>query len=176
MPRPQFCQLCASPLEERLLPAEGRVRLVCNRCGFIHYLNPRVVANALVEREGRVLLLRRAIEPAYGRWTFPGGFLELGESAEAGAERAALEEAGIQVKAEAVLGVYTRAPHGIVAVVFRAELISGLPAAGDEALETAWFAPDAVPWQELAFETTTAALRDWLRATGLRGPPGMAGR
>ena len=112
---PRFCQHCASSLVSRFLEEEGRTRLVCSSCGFVHYLNPKLVANVLPESGGRVLLLRRGIEPSYGKWAFPGGYLELGESAEEGAEREALEEVGMQVRAGPLLGVYTRVQHGVVA-------------------------------------------------------------
>jgi ADP-ribose pyrophosphatase YjhB (NUDIX family) len=142
---------------------EGRVRLVCDACDFIHYLNPRLVSNVLPEMDGRVLLLRRAIHPSYGRWAFPGGYLELGESPEEGAEREAREEVGLEVKAGPLLGVYSRPPHGIVIVVFRSAAVRGAVRPGPEALEAAWFWPRDIPWDGLAFETTAAALRDWVR-------------
>jgi ADP-ribose pyrophosphatase YjhB (NUDIX family) len=156
--------------------AEGRERFVCGGCEFIHYLNPKVVANVLPERNGRVLLLRRGIEPSYGLWAFPGGFLELGESAQEGAEREALEEVGLTVKAGALLGIYTRVQHGIVVVVFCSASVSGRAAAGPETLEMAWFRPEEIPWDGLAFETTTDALRDWTRLVGSRSPRGRRGR
>jgi ADP-ribose pyrophosphatase YjhB (NUDIX family) len=172
---PRFCQHCAASLVSRFLEEEGRSRLVCGSCGFIHYLNPRLVANVLPESGGRVLLLRRGIEPSYGKWAFPGGYLELGESAEEGAEREALEEVGMDVRAGPLLGVYTRVQHGVVVLVFRGLEVRGLPVPGPETLETAWFQPHEIPWQDLAFETTAAALRDWLRTLPevMRpGPPG----
>ncbi|HXH23535.1 MAG TPA: NUDIX hydrolase [Dehalococcoidia bacterium] len=173
--QPRFCQHCGSGLASRFVEAEGRVRLVCGTCGFIHYLNPKLVANVLPERDGSVLLLRRGIEPSYGRWAFPGGYLEMGESAEEGAEREALEEVGLRVRAGPLLGVYTRVQHGVVVLVFRGLEVTGLPVPGPETLETAWFRPHEIPWQDLAFETTAAALRDWLRAIGHPGPPGTQG-
>lgn len=173
---PRFCQRCGSPLAPRFIAEEGRARLVCERCDFIHYLNPRLVSNVLPEREGRILLLRRGIEPSYGRWAFPGGYLEMGESAQEGAEREALEEVGLRVRAGPLLGIYTRVVQGIVVVVFRGLKVSGRPVPGVETLEAAWFRPEEIPWPELAFETTTAALRDWLRAAGHRGQPGRPAR
>lgn len=173
---PRFCQSCGGLLALRFLAAEGRERLVCDACAFIHYMNPKLVSNVLPEREGRVLLLRRGIEPSYGRWAFPGGYLEMGESAEEGAEREALEEVGLTVKAGRLLGIYTRVQYGVVVVVFRSALVSGDPVPGAETLETSWFAPAEIPWHDLAFETTEAALRDWLLAVGHRSPPDTRGR
>jgi ADP-ribose pyrophosphatase YjhB (NUDIX family) len=173
---PRYCQHCGTALTVRLLENEGRQRLACSQCGFIHYLNPRVVTNVLPERAGRVLLLRRAIEPSYGKWTFPGGYLELGESAEEGAEREAMEEVGLTVKAGPLLGVYTRLAQAVVVVVFRGLKVRGSPVAGPEVLETAWLRPAQIPWPDLAFETTAAALRDWTRAAGFGAPRGRPAR
>ncbi len=178
---PRFCQRCSSALRPRFIADEGRERLACEGCGFVHYVNPKLVANVLPERRGRVLLLRRGIEPSYGKWAFPGGYLELGESAEAGAEREAMEEVCLTVKAGPLLGVYTRVEHGVVVLVFRGLRVSGRAACGPEVLETAWFRPQQIPWLDLAFETTAAALRDWVRAVAIPGPggrraPGSAAR
>jgi ADP-ribose pyrophosphatase YjhB (NUDIX family) len=171
-----FCPLCAARLTRAALRDEARERDVCPACGYVHYVNPRVVANMLPERDGRILLLRRAIEPSYGKWTFPGGYLELGESVEEGARREALEEVGLEVEPMALLGVYTL--RGIVVVVYRGRLVSPAapPVPGPEVLETGWFLPAEVPWPDLAFESTEAALRDWLKALEHQDPRGRPGR
>jgi ADP-ribose pyrophosphatase YjhB (NUDIX family) len=174
--QPRFCQLCGGGLGVRYVERDERHRLVCAGCEFIHYQNPRLVSNVIPERNGRILLLRRAIEPSYGRWAFPGGYMELGESAQEGAEREALEEVGLRVKAGGLVGVYTRVTQAVVVLVFRSAKVSGRPAAGPETLELAWFRPEQIPWDELAFETTAAALRDWLKLAGFRGRPGKPGR
>lgn len=157
-----YCTRCGGGLASSLTAGDNRARLVCGRCAYVHYLNPKLVTNVLPERGGRVLLLRRAIEPSYGKWTFPGGYLEIGETAEEGAEREALEEVGLRVKAGPLLGAYTRVAQGVVVLVFRGLKVSGRVAPGLEVLETAWVRPDQIPWTDLAFETTEAALRDWL--------------
>jgi len=141
---------------------EDRPRLVCRRCGFIHYINPKVVVGAIPERAGRVLLLRRAIEPRYGAWTFPGGFMEVDETAEEAALREAKEEVGLSLKLGRLLGVYSRPRPGVLVVVFRARAGKEPPTPGHECLSTAWFRPEEIPWEELAFETTHWALRDWV--------------
>lgn len=174
--QPRYCQHCGWVLVSRFLEQDGRLRLICERCGFIHYVNPKLVSNVLPERRGRVLLLRRAIEPSYGKWAFPGGFLEMGESVEEGAEREAFEEVGLRVRAGPLLGVYTRVDQGVVVLVFRGLRVSGRPVPGPEAIETAWFQPHEIPWTDLAFETTSAAMRDWVRALGHPGPRGKPGR
>jgi ADP-ribose pyrophosphatase YjhB (NUDIX family) len=160
----QYCPRCAAPLIVRLLPTEDRPRLVCDR-GHILYVNPKLVVGVIPERGGRILLLRRAIEPRYGFWTFPGGFMEIDESVEECAAREALEETGILVKISGLVGVYSRpGPHGpaIVSIVYRGRVGAGRVKAGREALETRWFKPDEVPWDDLAYDTTRWALRDWV--------------
>jgi ADP-ribose pyrophosphatase YjhB (NUDIX family) len=169
---PRFCHQCGSQLRERLPEGDERLRLVCSRCGFIHYINPKVVVGAIPERAGRVLLMRRAIEPRYGAWTFPGGFMEVDETAEEAALRETEEELGLSLTLGPLLGVYSRPATrggpvpsegpGVLVVVFRARVGRALPNPGRECLEAAWFRPEEIPWEELAFETTRWALRDWL--------------
>ncbi|HYM14098.1 MAG TPA: NUDIX hydrolase [Dehalococcoidia bacterium] len=163
----RYCQVCGRYLIERVVEPEGRARLQCEGCGFVHYLNPRVVAAVIIEHNGRVLLQQRAMEPSRGLWTFPGGFLEIGETPEEGAVREAKEEVGLDVSVRSLQGIYTRRRHGIVLVVY-----SGTSARGDakvadwESLAVRWCAPGEIPWGELAFETTEEALREWVRARG----------
>ncbi|MEX2247130.1 MAG: NUDIX hydrolase [Dehalococcoidia bacterium] len=160
---PRFCQLCGRYLIERYIADERRSRFQCEGCGFIHYLNPRVVTSVIVEHSGRILLQRRAVKPREGFWTFPGGFLEVGETTEAGAVREAKEETGLDVTLGALLGVYTRPDVGIALIVYEGTSeTAGARAADFESSEVRWFAPDEIPWPDLAFETTDAALRDWL--------------
>lgn len=164
---PRFCPNCGGHLSERLLETEDRPRLVCDQCQRILYLNPKVVAGVIIERGGRLLLLRRAIEPRRGTWTFPAGYMEIDETAEEAAMREAKEEVGLKVKLGPLVGAYSRpVPHGpgILVVVFRSSRPRGQVRAGRETLETRWFDLDHIPWDELSFETTHAALRDWLRA------------
>ena len=163
---PRFCPNCGGHLRERLLETEDRPRLVCDQCQRILYINPRVVAGLIIHRGGRLLLLRRAIEPRCGTWTFPAGYQEIDETAEEAAAREAEEEVGLKGKAGPLVGVYSRpAPEspGILTVVFQGQRPTGPVKIGHEALEARWFAPDAIPWDELSFETTLWALRDWLR-------------
>ena len=169
LPEPRFCHQCGAAVTLRFVPEEQRDRLVCDACGFTHYLNPRVVAAAIPERDGadggpRLLLMRRALEPRRGYWTPPGGYVELGESTEEAALREGLEEVGLTLKLAGLLGVYSRPAVGVVVVVYRAQAVEAEPTLGAEALEAHWFAADAIPWDDLAFETTVRALRDWVAA------------
>lgn len=161
---PRYCQVCGHFLVERYIAAERRRRLQCEACGFIHYLNPRVVVSIIVEHGGKVLLQQRANDPRAGFWTFPGGFLEMGELPEEGARRETLEEVGLDVEPSRLQGVYGRADVGIVLVVYTGTSDSDAATVADpESLQVRWYAMDAIPWEELAFETTVAALRDWVR-------------
>src|SRR6185295_4409721 len=107
-PAPRYCSRCGRDLIERYVPEERRMRRRCEGCGLIQYENPRVVASVIVERDGLLLLQRRAMEPRAGFWTFPGGFLEVGEGAEDGAVRETREETGLDVTLTGLLGVYSR--------------------------------------------------------------------
>ena len=157
-----FCMQCGAPLAERIPPGDDRKRLVCLSCGYIAYINPKLVVGAIPVVDGKVLLLRRGIEPRIGTWTYPGGFLEMGETSEEGACREAREELGITVGGLRLLGAYSRPSAGIVTIVYLADLIEGEPRPSAEALEAAFFGPDEIPWSELAFPTTVSALRDWV--------------
>lgn len=148
---------------------------MCSDCTFVFYLAPKVVAGTLPVRGGRVLLTRRAIEPARGQWTFPGGYVDWGEDVRAGACRETLEEVGLTVLLEELLGVYSYPGSPVVIVVFTASLPGGaepVPCA-TEVLEAAYFAPEDIPWETLAFPSTRDALRDWV--VRLRPAPGEAG-
>lgn len=156
-----YCMDCGGTLVEQVPPGDDRSRLVCPTCGQITYINPKVVVGTLPVVDGKVLLLRRGIEPRYGMWSYPGGFLEMYETAEEGARREAREELEIQVDGLRLLGVYSRPAVGIVTIVYLAKLIEGEPRATSEALEGRFFRPDEIPWEELAFPSTVSALRDW---------------
>jgi ADP-ribose pyrophosphatase YjhB (NUDIX family) len=159
----RYCGRCGAPLVVRLIETEDRPRLMCDR-GHIHYINPVLVVGVIPERRGRILLLRRAIEPRRGTWTFPGGFMEIDETVEECAAREAFEETGMRVRVLDLVGVYSKpGPHGpaIVSIVFHGDVGPGTPNPGREALETRWFLPDEIPWDELAYDTTRWALSAW---------------
>ncbi len=161
---------CGDQLSALIPEGDTRERLVCRECGFVHYLNPRPVAGTIPERDdGRLLLVRRSIEPRAGTWVFPGGYMDVDETAEEAAIRETLEEACLAVADLSLLGVYTRPGPGVVVVVFEARAV-GEAQAGDETSEVGWFRPEEVPWPELAFDTTMWALRDWARRRGFEPP------
>jgi ADP-ribose pyrophosphatase YjhB (NUDIX family) len=159
----RFCPLCAGELEERILLPDGREHKICSQCGFVHFLGPKLVSGCLVIDSGRVLLLRRGIEPEVGKWTFPGGFVDFGETPTEAAVRETLEEVGMRVRIDRHLGLYADPanPHAAVAV-YLASPGDEPPGISDEALEVRYFGATEIPWDEIAFRTTHDALRDWL--------------
>ncbi len=159
-----FCLQCGHGLVERLLPTEDRPRLVCDSCGYIHYLNPRVVCGTLPVWNGQVWLLRRGIEPRRGYWSHPAGYQEVGESTPDGALRETREELQWAVRIVRLLGVYSRAAAPIVNVVYLAAPVDPIahPHTTPEALEVLPFTPATIPWADMAFPSTTQALRDWI--------------
>jgi ADP-ribose pyrophosphatase YjhB (NUDIX family) len=136
--------------------------LTCPHCGYGAYYNPKPVASAIPrDEQGRIVLLRRAFDPGAGRWTFPGGFVDLGESVEEAARREAREELEMDVELDGLIGVYSRADERVVLVVFSAKAL-GPPSTTEEATEVRAYAPAELPWDELAFWSTERALRDAL--------------
>lgn len=136
--------------------------IICPHCGYAAFYNPKPVAGVIPrDEQGRIWLLRRAFDPGKGLWTFPGGFVDLGESVRDAALRETREEMEIDVEIEALVGVYSRAEDRVVLIVF-AGSTKGEPRTTEEATEVRPFAPDALPWDEMAFWSTTQALRDAL--------------
>lgn len=169
----RHCPRCGDVLHVRNLKSGEPDRLCCGGCEFVFYLDPKLAAGVIATHEGRILLLRRAIEPRYGTWVFPGGFVDRGEHPEDAAVREAKEEAGIEVRLEGLLGVYSHPPGSpVILVVYHGIVASGEPAALDESLEVGLFLPDALPWPELAFATTRLALADYLEGRGVAAPEG----
>lgn len=156
---------------------EDRERRVCQTCGFVDYINPRVVTGVVAHRDGRVLLCKRAIEPRKGFWTLPAGFLELGESVEEGAQREAREEALAELELETLLAVYSIPRIGQVQIFFRAKLLNE-PAPGPESTDVKLVHWDEIPWSELAFPSVKWSLDDYRETQGRTGfapfgnPPG----
>jgi ADP-ribose pyrophosphatase YjhB (NUDIX family) len=163
----RHCSRCGEGLVFGEVAGEERPRLSCPGCGFVAYINPRLVVTTLpVTADGEVILLRRGIEPGYGAWAQPGGFLEIDETATEGAVRETLEETGLHVETTRVVGLYSRPQAAIVVAVWEARIIGGVAGPTPESLEVRSFAPAAIPWPGLAFQTTTWALRDWVTSRG----------
>lgn len=148
-------------------PGEDRERRICDHCGFIDYVNPRVVVGSVVsfsepaDMEPRILLCRRAIEPRRTFWTLPAGFMETGEGVEEAARRETREEACCEIEIDALLAVYDLLHVAQVQLMFRARLTTPDFAPGPESLEVALFRWADIPWEELAFPSVTWALNHW---------------
>ncbi|HSD78231.1 MAG TPA: NUDIX domain-containing protein [Solirubrobacteraceae bacterium] len=155
----RFCPRCGAPGPRIDFPRS----MTCEACGFASYSNPKPVASAIPRdpHTGALILLRRGFDPGRGLWTFPGGFVDLGESVEDAARREIREELEIDVELRGVIGVYSRPQDRVVLVVFDA-LALGAPNTTPEAPEVRAFAAADLPWDELAFWSTECALRDAL--------------
>jgi ADP-ribose pyrophosphatase YjhB (NUDIX family) len=159
-----YCARCGAELAPAMLPEENRERLACAACGYIAYINPRVVVTTLpVTDTGEVVLLRRGIEPGYGAWAQPGGFLEVDETVAEGAARETLEETGLVVKPGELVGIYSRLEAAVVVLVFEARIVGGTAHATPEALEVRAFGVDELPWDGIGFKTSWWAIHDWVR-------------
>jgi len=159
----RFCPRCGGGLESRKLKVNEPKRLVCQKCSFVFYLDPKVVVGTLFTIEDRVVLLRRGIEPAMGRWVFPGGYVDRGERVGDAAIREAKEESLLDVGICALLGVYSYPRSPNVIVVYAAEVVGGELGPGDESLEAKAFSVSDIPWDGLAFTSTREALIDYIK-------------
>jgi 8-oxo-dGTP diphosphatase len=153
----RFCPRCGSEAQ-----VDYPRSISCPACGYGAYYNPKPVAAAIpVTPAGEIVLLRRGFDPGKGLWTFPGGFVDLGESVEEAAHRETREELDIGIELGALIGVYSSGRERVVLVVYAATTADS-PSTSDEASEVKAFAPAELPWQELAFWSTERALRDFL--------------
>ena len=159
-----FCPLCGGDLELRSVKASEPDRLVCRRCGFIFYQDPKVAVGTILQNpQNHVLLLRRAIEPGHGKWVFPGGYVDRGEPVMVAAVREAREEAGFDIRIDRLLNVYSYPGRAPVIIVYIGTIIGGTLKIDDESSEAKFFPPESIPWDELAFRSTQEALREFLK-------------
>ena len=159
----QFCPRCGGPLERRLLKSAEPERPVCTRCGFVFYLDPKIAVGTIINTtNGRLVLVKRAIEPGYGKWVFPGGYVDRGELLTLAAIREAREECGLDVRLEGLVNIYSYPGRAPVIVVYAATAIGGTLCIDEECLESAEFERSRIPWERLAFRSTHDGLRDYL--------------
>ena len=157
------CTSCGGRLSLELVAGEERERLVCLDCGHIAYVNPRLVVTTFpITDAGEILLIRRGFDPGRGLWAQPGGFLEVDETPTEGAVRETLEETGLLVATGELIGLYARLEAAVIVLASEARITGGEARTGPEALEIRAFAPEAIPWSEIAFRTTWWALVDLL--------------
>lgn len=158
-PTIRHCKSCGAPTHQAL-PDDGdtRERAICTACKTIHYENPLNVVGTVPHLDGRVLLCKRNIEPRWGKWTLPAGFMELGETLQEGAARETQEEAGAQFELEDLITVISVPKVSQVHLYFRARLTSDVFDPGHETLEARLFTREDIPWDDLAFQTVRETL------------------
>ena len=162
----KFCANCGAPVARRVPPGDTLPRWVCDHCGEIHYQNPKLVIGTVPEHEGRLLLCRRAIEPRYGYWTLPAGFMENDETTAQAAIRETREEAGAPVELGELFTLISVPRVNQVHLYYRARLRTLEFDPGEETLEVALFDEAAIPWQDIAFRTVAYTLKRWFEDRG----------
>ncbi|KHF25763.1 ADP-ribose pyrophosphatase [Solemya velum gill symbiont] len=167
-----YCSLCGSKVSKCIPAGDDRDRDVCDDCGHIHYENPKVVTGCLVEQDGKILLCQRAIEPRYGLWTLPAGFMENGETVEQGAARETWEEAMADVEVNGLYTMFSLTHINQIYMLFRGRFKSPEFSLGPESLDVKLVSEDEIPWDEMAFPVIEETLRLYLedRKTGNFGP------
>lgn len=156
-PSDKYCASCATPLEPR--EVFGTERPACPSCGRVVFYDPKVAAVCVIARDGKVLMIRRGTDLGYGLWSLPGGYVDRGEVVESAAAREAWEETGLEVSVDGLLGLFSLPGDPVIVAAFTARVTGGVLAPGPEALETGFFALDALP--ELAFSRDTEILSQW---------------
>lgn len=165
----RFCPACAGTMELRLLKTGEPMRPVCTSCGQVIYLDPKVAVGTIVtDQDGRVVLVRRAIEPGYGLWVFPGGYVDRGEEVTAAAIREAKEESGLDIRLDGLVNIYSYPGRPLVVIVYAATRTGGELCVDEESLEARWFAPADIPWAHLAFQSTREGLSQYLEGFRLQ--------
>lgn len=159
----KFCSDCGSLLEFATPAGDDRGRFICPACGAIHYQNPRVVVGCIPEYEGRILLCRRAIEPCYGKWTLPAGYLENGESVSACAERETREETGARVDDLTPYRLFNICHINQIYFMFRGRVADVGEGPGKESLEVRFYPEAEIPWDQIAFRVISETLQTFLR-------------
>jgi 8-oxo-dGTP diphosphatase len=159
----KFCPQCGGALAKRLLKAGEPLRLVCSRCGFVFYIDPKLAAIAVVPLNDGVVMVRRGIEPGYGLWVVPGGFVDVGERVEETVVRETREETFLVVRPVRLINAYSYSDSPTVVLAYLAEYVAGELGPGDETLEARIFGPAEIPWEQIAFRSTRQALEAYLK-------------
>ena len=158
----RFCPRCGGTLDRRLLKATEPERPVCTQCGFVFYIDPKIAVGTIIKTPEGLVLVKRAIDPGYGKWVFPGGYVDRGEPLTRAAIREAREECGLDIQLDGLVNIYSYAGRAPVIIVYAATAIGGTLCADEESLETAEFNAQSIPWDDLAFTSTREGLRDYL--------------
>ena len=155
----KYCSQCGSSVSLRIPEDDNRERYICDACDYVHYQNPNNVCGAILTRDDRILLCKRAIEPRYGLWTLPAGFMENGETVAEAACREADEEANAKAKDVSLFAVFSMPYISQVYIMFAGELTDDEISAGPESLDVGLFTEDEIPWDELAFPVVGESLK-----------------
>ncbi len=158
----RYCPKCGSGLVSKRLKDHEPERMVCKECEFVLFHDPKLAAGTLFQQDAKFVLLRRAIEPGYGKWVFPGGFVDRGETVKDAAIRETREEANVDVGIRELIDVYSYSGSPVVVVVYAADILGGDLKAADETLELKTFDQADIPWAELAFPSTRDALKAYI--------------
>ncbi len=155
----KYCSACGEKVSLKIPAGDNRQRYVCLSCDMIHYENPKIVTGCIAQWQGKILMCKRAIEPRYGLWTLPAGFMENEETNVQGAARETAEEANAEVENMQLFCVFSIAHINQVYTMYRGDLVAGQASAGDESLEVALLQEDEVPWQDIAFQVINETLK-----------------
>ncbi|PTQ90709.1 NUDIX hydrolase [Agitococcus lubricus] len=155
----KFCSACGHPVVQKIPQGDSRLRYVCESCETIHYQNPHIICGCLPTWQDKVLLCKRGIEPRYGLWTLPAGFMENLETTQEGAARETWEEAHAKVKIGELYCVFNIPQISQVYMMYRGEIIDGQFGVGEESIEAGLFDEESIPWDDLAFASIKRTLR-----------------
>ncbi len=159
----RFCPSCGGALESRRVKANEPERPVCTSCGFVIYLDPKVAVGTIIQTgDNQIVLVRRSIEPGYGLWVFPGGYVDRGEEITAAAIREAREESSLVIRIDGLVNIYSYGDSPII-IVYAATAVGGELSGDDECLEAGLFRQNEIPWEDLAFRSTSDALKDYFK-------------
>ena len=154
-----YCHRCGERLGER--EVAGRLRPSCESCGETVFLDPKVAVAVVATDDGKILMVKRAIDPMMGRWSLPAGYVDRGEVVEEAAAREVREETGVEVRLDSLLGVYSSPGAPVILIVYAATITAGVASPGDEALDVGLFGVEELP--EMPFPHDDEIMRDWRR-------------
>ncbi len=158
----KYCPMCSHTLNFQIPNDDNRHRYICSRCQYIHYENPKIIVGILPYYQNQILLCQRAIDPGYGLWTIPSGFMECNESIHDGAKREAVEEAGIHCQNLQLFVIYSISHISQVYMLFISELDSDKTDPGSETLATKFFSFKDIPWDDIAFSSVEFSLKKFI--------------
>lgn len=154
-----YCNQCGAPVNHSIPEGDHRPRFVCTECSHIHYENPRIIAGCIPELDSKILLCRRAIEPKYGLWTLPAGFMENNETTLEAARRETVEEANIEIDSPSLFCMFSIPHISQVYMFYRGTISNSITVPGAESLELALFDEHNIPWDSLAFQVIKETLK-----------------